>query len=460
MFRRRANAAAVESRRIAEELDLTVRLPARDPAAAWAERLLTALHQRIRRSLAAAVDIAAHAPPLVRIAADTERRGRELADISQLIASASAEVAATLDAELVPGAAAVAALSEEVAGAIRSCADDGRQVLVQVDAIDAGERDVAAAIQRLESQLVEVTQVIGVIAGVSRQINLLSLNAAIEAARAGAQGRGFAVVADEVRKLALHTTAATEEVAGIVERFRGDMDQLGAAGINMHRAVAAGRAGMQRMEGGLGGARAAMDRLHERVATIASGTEQIGQAVRAVNGDVQTVSTVAAELLNQAAQVRGHGEAVRGDSDALLEGLGGFRLVLHAEAQAAVERLAALPELAWPDSEVAAAALRRALAADRRFELLYLVGADGRQRSENIAAVDVEQVHAGSARGRDWSQRPWFRAVVERGSAHVTPVYRSAATDAFCFTVSAPVRGADGGLLGVLGADVRLSSLL
>ena len=222
----------------------------------------------------------------------------------------------------------------------------------------------------------------------------------------------------------------------------------------MHRAVAAGRAGMQRMEGGLGGARAAMDRLHQRVATIASGTEQIGQAVRAVNDDVQTVSTVAAELLAQAAQVRGHGEAVRADSNALLEGLGGFRLALHAEARAAVERLAALPELARPDGETAAAAL------DGRFELLYLVGTDGRQRSENIAAADVEQVHAGSARSRDWSQRPWLRAVVERGRSHVTPVYRSAATDAFCFTVSAPVLAADGSLLGVLGADVRLSSLL
>ena len=226
VFGPRGNAAAVESRRIAEELDLTARLPATNRAAGWTERLLTTLHQRIRRSLAAAVDIAAHAPPLVSIAADTERRGRELADISRLIASASAEVATTLDAELVPGAAAVAALSGEVAGAIRGCAADGRQVLEQVDAIDAGERDVAAAIQRLEHQLTEVAQVIGVIAGVSRQINLLSLNAAIEAARAGPQGWGFAVVADEVRKLALHTTTATEEVAAIVERFRGDMDQL------------------------------------------------------------------------------------------------------------------------------------------------------------------------------------------------------------------------------------------
>ena len=104
--------------------------------------------------------------------------------------------------------------------------------------------------------------------------------------------------------------------------------------------------------------------------------------------------------------------------------------------------------------------MRHALDKDRRFELLYLVGADGKQVSENIAASDIKQAQSGSRRGANWSQRPWFREVADKRSSYISPVYRSAATDAFCFTVSAPVFGKNGELLRVLGADVRLSALL
>ena len=422
-------------------------------------RFLEILHGRIGGSVAAAVDIAAHAPQLTRIALDTEQGGHSLVEAAATIASASEEVTTTLDKELVPRADEVAALSGGVAAAIRQCADEGRVVLQQVERISDSERALGAAIERLENQLGEVVQVIGVIADISKQINLLALNAAIEAARAGVQGRGFAVVADEVRKLAHHTTEATDRVDVIVERFRGDVAQLSSAGAVMNRAVTAGRAGMERVGTGLAGARADMDRLDERVAAIATGTSQIGGAVRAVNADLHTIAEVAADLLNKAAQVRRHGDAVRHGSDQLLDRLGEFRLQLHQQARAAVEQLASQPGLAHSVVH-AEELLRRALAGDARFELLYLVAANGRQVSENIFADDVAQAYEGSRRGADWSQRPWFRAVLDRRASFVSPVYRSGATDAFCFTVSAPVFGDDGRLLYVLGADVRLSALL
>lgn len=441
------------------ELDLTAQPVGGQGTDTPLSRFMQTLHGRIGDSVAAAVDIAAHAPQLTRIALDTERGGRSLAEASEMIASASEEVTTTLEKELVPRAAEVAALSSNVAAAIRECADEGRAVLQQVERISDSERDLTSAIQRLENQLGEVVQVIGVIADISKQINLLALNAAIEAARAGVQGRGFAVVADEVRKLAHHTTEATDRVDVIVERFRGDVAQLSTAGEQMNRAVAAGRSGMDRVGAGLASARTDMDRLDERVAAIATGTGQIGGAVRAVNTDLHTVAQVAADLLGKAAQVRRHGDAVRSGSDQLLDGLGGFRLELHQQARAAVERLAAQPELTQSITR-AEELLRRSLQNDARFELLYLVGADGRQVSENIFASDVEQAYEGTRRGADWSQRPWFRVVVEKRASFITPVYRSGATDAFCFTVSVPVFDQSDRLLYVLGADVRLSALL
>src|SRR5690606_23278666 len=116
------------------------------------------------------------------------------------------------------------------------------------DAARAGERQVAAtghsietlahevqraaeAVQRLQTRGSQITAVIEVIEGIAGQTNLLALNAAIEAARAGEAGRGFAVVADEVRNLAVRTQDSTAQIQQMLGALQGEID---AAAQGMH----------------------------------------------------------------------------------------------------------------------------------------------------------------------------------------------------------------------------------
>ena len=117
--------------------------------------------------------------------------------------------------------AAAAQLAHDIAKETDVSADHGTRTVAQtvavVNDIASELANVAEQIEGLNKQSEQITSIVQVIRGIADQTNLLALNAAIEAARAGEQGRGFAVVADEVRQLASRTSQATQEINGVVQ---------------------------------------------------------------------------------------------------------------------------------------------------------------------------------------------------------------------------------------------------
>nr|WP_079202378.1 methyl-accepting chemotaxis protein [Pseudomonas sp. CC6-YY-74] len=150
------------------------------------------------------------------------------------VATAMSEMTATVH-EVARNAEAAAASTEDADNRVSRGAEVVRQTLVRIDQLAAAMDTTTQSIERLSQDTQRIDSVLDVIKSVAEQTNLLALNAAIEAARAGEQGRGFAVVADEVRALAKRTQQSTAEIEGLIATLRegarrsvADMQQSGA----------------------------------------------------------------------------------------------------------------------------------------------------------------------------------------------------------------------------------------
>ena len=116
-------------------------------------------------------------------------------------------------------------MAQQSGNAAHDGAETIRSVVADINRVARDIGEAAKGVEELGEQSREIASVVNIIKEVADQTNLLALNAAIEAARAGEQGRGFAVVADEVRKLAERTAASTEDIAHIVSQITAGTDR-------------------------------------------------------------------------------------------------------------------------------------------------------------------------------------------------------------------------------------------
>ncbi|AVO53820.1 methyl-accepting chemotaxis protein [Ectopseudomonas mendocina] len=260
-------------------------------------------HQRalILELSATATQLSSSSEEMNAISAQVSQTATLQGDQTHMVAAAVHEMSMAIQ-EVANNALATAASATD---ANRQAVQGGDLVHASVESIESVSLSIAKAgevIDKLHTQSDEISKVLGVIQSIAAQTNLLALNAAIEAARAGEAGRGFAVVADEVRGLASNTQTATESIRSMIEALQG----------GAQAAVEAMQQSREHVHGCVQQAKDAGNALisiTSAVQVIASGNEQISTATEEqtavaneISQNVNQLNGSIAEVVNGAQQ--------------------------------------------------------------------------------------------------------------------------------------------------------------
>ena len=241
------------------------------------------------------------------------------------LASAMTEMSSTIQ-EVARNATDTAKETHDARVQAQTGQQEVRQTVGTIEQLSLHVTEAGGVMTKLSEQTDKIGDVINVIREISDQTNLLALNAAIEAARAGEAGRGFAVVADEVRNLASRTQGSTGEIQHIIEQLQ---EQSHTASLTMEQSREEAKSSVTQM------VRAGADldaivniisRVSDMSTQIASAAEQQGSVAEEINHNLFDIRTVSQNVLEHAATIYLSSQEISSMADGLSQRLSRFRL--------------------------------------------------------------------------------------------------------------------------------------
>ncbi|MGP0150958.1 methyl-accepting chemotaxis protein [Pseudomonas oryzihabitans] len=259
------------------------------------------LKDTVQQMAGASSQLAAAAEELHAVTEETSRGQVRQHDELQQAATAVNQMTAAVE-EVARNATSTSTASQDTSREAQQGREQVQQA-AQAMAVMTGEiTDSTQKVQTLEGQVREIGKLLEVIRGIAEQTNLLALNAAIEAARAGEQGRGFAVVADEVRALAHRTQGSTGEIERMMSAVRSSAEEAVSAMHKSQSLADSTQARANQAGEALDRIAAGVAQIEERNLVIASAAEEQAQVAREVDRNLVNIQDLSTQTATGAQQ--------------------------------------------------------------------------------------------------------------------------------------------------------------